>query len=85
MVVEVVVMGEYFYPSKLKHPSQWDRGEFPVTMLATTPYLEWKRAGDYAIAVKRGLSHEDAEAEANDKYLEAGGVDAPPPAKPEAP
>ena len=76
MVVEVVVMGGFVYPSKIKAPAQWDRGEFPVTMLAVTPYLEWKKAGDYAIAIKRGLSHEDAEAEATAKFSEAGGVEA---------
>lgn len=83
MVVEVVLMGGYVYPSKLKVPAQWDRGEFPVTMLAVTPFLDWKKAGDYAIAVKRGLSREDAEAEAQAKYLEAGG--SVPPTVPEAP
>ncbi len=71
MVVQCVLMGSYGYPSRIRHPQQWDRGQFPVTELACVPYLDWKQAGDADIARQRGVPPEDAMAEAAEKRAAA--------------
>lgn len=54
MVVQCVLLGSLSYPSRLKHPANWDAGQFPVAELAVTPYLEWKAAADADIARRKG-------------------------------
>lgn len=54
MVVQVVLMGALAYPSRLKHPANWDSGQFPVAELALVPYADWKGAADADIARKKG-------------------------------
>ena len=54
MVVQAVVLGSLSYPSRIKHPQQWDTGQFPVVELSVTPYLDWKAAADADIARQKG-------------------------------
>lgn len=60
MVVQVVVLGSYGYPSRLKHPANWDRGYFPLVELCTTPYLQFRGAGDQDIARQKGTEPGEA-------------------------
>jgi len=53
-MVQVVLLGSYAYHSRLKHPGNWDRGEFPVAELALVPLKQWKFAADGDIARKKG-------------------------------
>jgi hypothetical protein len=64
MVVQVVVLGSYAYPSRLNPPANWPRGFFPVAELSCTPYLTWRQAGDIDIARQKG---EDVSAPPTDR------------------
>jgi hypothetical protein len=77
MVVQSVLLGSLSYPSRLKHPQEWDTGQFPVVELAVTPYLDWKAAADADIARKKGGGPSEAD-DAPEPAAEPGGDDSQP-------